>query len=67
MGDGDLFTEGWGRREIAASAYDAFVDLDGDGDLDLVKGGTEPFLRVYENTTQFRQNVRPMRAYNSRM
>jgi hypothetical protein len=49
VGDGDLFTEGWGRREIAANAHDAFVDLDGDGDLDLVKGGTEPFLYVYEN------------------
>jgi len=52
VGDGDLFTEGWGRREIAANAHDAFVDLDGDGDLDLVKGGTEPFLYVYENRGQ---------------
>jgi hypothetical protein len=49
VGDGGLFMEGWGRREIAASANDAFVDLDGDGDLDLVKGGVEPFLYVYEN------------------
>jgi hypothetical protein len=49
VGDGDLFTLGWGRREIAANASDTFVDLDGDGDLDLVKGGTEPFLYVYEN------------------
>ena len=24
------------------------ADLDGDGDLDLVKGGTEPVLRVFE-------------------
>jgi hypothetical protein len=49
VGDGDLFTVGRGRREIAANASDTFVDLDGDGDLDLVKGGTEPFLYVYEN------------------
>jgi hypothetical protein len=49
VGDGDLFTEGWGRREIAASALDTFADLDGDGDLDLLEGGTEPFVYVYEN------------------
>jgi hypothetical protein len=54
VGDGDLFTVGWGRREIAANASDTFVDLDGDGDLDLVKGGTEPFLYVYENRGQGR-------------
>ncbi|HYU42608.1 MAG TPA: VCBS repeat-containing protein [Vicinamibacteria bacterium] len=54
VGDGDLFTEGWGRREIAPNASDTFVDLDGDGDLDLVKGGTEPFLYVYENRGQGR-------------
>jgi hypothetical protein len=54
VGDGDLFTLGWGRREIAANALDTFVDLDGDGDLDLVKGGTEPFLYVYENRGQGR-------------
>ena len=54
VGDGDLFTQGWGRREIAANASDTFVDLDGDGDLDLVKGGTEPFLYVYENRGQGR-------------
>jgi hypothetical protein len=54
VGDGGLFTEGWGRREIAACASDTFADLDGDGDLDLVKGGTEPFLYVYENRGQSR-------------
>jgi hypothetical protein len=54
VGDGDLFMQGWGRREIAANASDTFVDLDGDGDLDLVKGGTEPFLYVYENRGQGR-------------
>jgi hypothetical protein len=54
VGDGGLFTEGWGRREIAANANDTFVDLDRDGDLDLVKGGVEPFLDVYENRGQSR-------------
>lgn len=49
VGDGDLLNEGYGRREIAASGYDTFADLDRDGDLDLVQGGTAPFLRVFEN------------------
>jgi hypothetical protein len=47
VGDGDRFAEAYGRRERAASAHDAWVDLDGDGRLDLVTGGTEPFLEVY--------------------
>jgi hypothetical protein len=54
VGEGDWFIEGYGRREIAASRFDTYVDLDGDGDLDLVKGGTEPYLRVYENVGQGR-------------
>jgi len=49
VGDGDRFTEGYKRREINASGYDTFCDFDGDGDLDLFKGGTEPYVYVYEN------------------
>lgn len=54
VGDGDVFFQTWGRREVGASGYDTFADLDGDGDLDLVKGGTEPFLRVLEDTGSHR-------------
>ena len=50
IGDGDLFRESWGRREIAASHFDHFVDFDGDGDLDLFQGGVEPYIRSFENT-----------------
>ena len=54
VGDGDLFRLARGRREIAASAHDTFADIDGDGDLDLLEGGVEPFLRVFENRGQGR-------------
>ncbi|MDO8587424.1 MAG: VCBS repeat-containing protein [Armatimonadota bacterium] len=49
VGDGDWFTEGYKRREINACAYDTFCDFDGDGDLDLFKSGTEPYIYCYEN------------------
>ncbi|MHC4742376.1 MAG: FG-GAP repeat domain-containing protein, partial [Planctomycetota bacterium] len=49
VGDGDFFREGYKRREIGAHHFDCFADLDADGDLDLFKGGVEPFIYVYEN------------------
>ncbi|MDP2896921.1 MAG: VCBS repeat-containing protein [bacterium] len=49
VGDGDRFSEGFKRREIGASHFDQFCDFDGDGDLDLFKGGVEPFVYCYEN------------------
>jgi len=49
VGDGDRFVEGFKRREINASHFDQFVDFDGDGDLDLFKGGVEPYVTCFEN------------------
>lgn len=49
IGDGDRFTEGYKRREVNACGYDCFADFDGDGDLDLFKGGTEPYIHCFEN------------------
>ncbi|MHC4674019.1 MAG: FG-GAP repeat domain-containing protein [Planctomycetota bacterium] len=49
VGDGDYFSEGYHRRGIGATKMDAFCDLDGDGDLDLFKMTTEPFIYCHEN------------------
>ena len=49
VGDGDWFSEGYKRREIGCNHFDTFVDFDGDGDLDLFKGGVEPYVYCYEN------------------
>ena len=49
VGDGDLFRHGYQRREVGACHFDGFADLDGDGDLDLFRGGVEPFIYCFEN------------------
>ena len=51
VGDGDWFREDYGKRAINANRYDTWCDIDNDGDLDLFKGGTEPYVYVYENVT----------------
>jgi len=49
VGDGDFFRQDYGKREIGAHHFDTLCDIDGDGDLDLFKGGVEPFIYCYEN------------------
>lgn len=49
VGDGDFFRQNHRKREIGACHFDCFCDLDNDGDLDLFKGGVEPFIYCYEN------------------
>jgi hypothetical protein len=49
VGDGDHFCEEFQRREISASHFDQFVDIDGDTDLDLFRGGVEPYVYCWEN------------------
>ena len=54
VGDGDLFRHSYQRRATGANHFDTFCDLDGDGDLDLFKGGVEPFIYCYENVGEDR-------------
>ena len=58
VGDGDFFREGYGRRVIGANHFDTFCDFDGDGDLDLFKGGVEPFIYCWENVGKNRLEYR---------
>ncbi|MBI4579353.1 MAG: VCBS repeat-containing protein, partial [Planctomycetes bacterium] len=49
VGDGDLFRQQYGRREIGPSKFGDLADFDGDGDPDLFEGGVEPFIYCHEN------------------
>ena len=47
VGNGDYFSQGYGRREIGPSKFGTMCDFDDDGDLDLFEGGIEPFIFCY--------------------
>jgi len=49
VGNGDFFSQGYGRREIGPSKFGTMCDFDGDGDLDLFEGGIEPFVYCHES------------------
>jgi hypothetical protein len=54
VGDGDRFCEGYSRRDLGVCHFDCLADLDGDGKLDLFKGGVEPFVYCYRNVGPYR-------------
>ncbi|MDO8587422.1 MAG: VCBS repeat-containing protein [Armatimonadota bacterium] len=62
VGDGDWFREEYKPREIGCNHFDDFVDFDGDGDLDLFKGGVETYVYCYENVSPRGASAAPLRS-----